>query len=72
MIANTLLREERTKKMIYDKLELVREFTSMGYKLSLDVATNLLADGYDISVLERDLDGFDIYDLIYEKELYDN
>jgi hypothetical protein len=57
---------------IYNKVEVVREFAQMGYKVPLDVAVSLMGDGYDISDLEKDLDGYDIQDLIYEKELYDN
>lgn len=58
--------------MIYDRYEVVREFAHMGYKIPLDVAVSLVSDGYDISEIDRSYDGFDIYDLIEEKELYDN
>jgi hypothetical protein len=58
--------------MTYDKYEVVKEFAQMGYKVPLDVAIDLMGDGYDISGFEKDLDGFDIQDLIDEMELYGN
>jgi hypothetical protein len=57
--------------MIYDKYEVVREFAQMGYKVPMDVAISLMGDGYDISELDRDFDGFDIQDFIDMKELYE-
>lgn len=38
----------------------------------MDVAVSLMGDGYDISSIDRDFDGFDIYDLIDEMEKYDS
>lgn len=58
--------------MIYNKYEVVREFAQMGYKVPMDVAISLMGDGYDISELDQNLDGFDIQDFIEMKELYDN
>lgn len=57
---------------IYNKYEVVREFAQMGYKVPMDVAISLMGDGYDISELDQNLDGFDIQDFIEMKELYDN
>lgn len=55
-----------------DKYEVVREFAQMGYKVPMDVAVSLMGDGYDISDLDQNFDGFDIQDFIEMKELYDN
>lgn len=57
---------------LYNKYEVVREFAQMGYKVPLDVAVSLMGDGYDISDLDQNYDGFDIEDFIDMKELYDN
>ena len=55
---------------IYNKFEVVREFAQQGYKVPMDVAVSLLGDGYDISELEQNFDGFDIQDFIEMKEFY--
>ena len=55
-----------------NKFEVVREFVAEGYLVPIDVATELLADGYDVSSFDRDLSGFSVDELIstYE-DLYE-
>lgn len=55
-----------------NKFEVVREFVSEGYLVPIDVATELLADGYDVSSFDRDLNGYSVDELIstYE-DLYE-
>ena len=55
-----------------NKFEVVREFVAEGYLVPIDVATELLADGFDVSSFDRDLSGFSVDELIstYE-DLYE-
>lgn len=55
-----------------NKYEVVREFVSEGYLMPIDVAVELMQDGYDISALDRSIEGFSVEDFIEMKELYDN
>lgn len=55
-----------------NKYEVVREFVNEGYLMPIDVAVELMQDGYDISALDRSIEGFSVEDFIEMKELYDN
>lgn len=55
-----------------NKFEVVREFVNEGYIVPIDVAVELLQDGYDVSALDRSINGFSVQDFIDMKELYDN
>lgn len=51
-----------------NKYDIVREFVSEGYLVPIDMATELLADGFDVSSFDRCLDGFSVDELISEYE----
>lgn len=51
-----------------NRFEVVREFVAEGYLVPIDVAVELMADGYDVSSFDRDLNGFSVEDMISEYE----
>jgi hypothetical protein len=55
---------------MFNKYEVVREFVNEGYLIPLDIAVNLMVEGYDVNALHRSLEGFSVEDLIDMKELY--
>lgn len=55
-----------------NKFDMVREFVAEGYLVPIDMATELLADGFDVSCFDRDLDGFSVDELITNfEDLYE-
>lgn len=47
-----------------NRFEVVREFVNEGYLVPIDVAVELMADGYDVSSFDRDLSGYSVDELI--------
>lgn len=55
-----------------NKFEVVREFVNEGYLVPIDVAVELMADGYDVSSFDRDLNGYSVEELVSKyEELYE-
>ena len=55
-----------------NKFDMVREFVAEGYLVPIDMATELLADGFDVSSFDRCLDGYSIDELISNfEDLYE-
>ena len=55
-----------------NKYEVVREFVNEGYIVPIDVAVELMAEGYDVNDFHRNINGFTVEDFLDIKELYDN
>lgn len=56
---------------MWNKFEVVREFVNEGYIVPIDVAVELMADGYNVNDFDRSLDGFSVEEIIDMKELYE-
>lgn len=55
-----------------NRFEVVREFVNEGYLVPMDVAVELMADGYDVSSFDRDLSGFSVEELVsHYEEIYE-
>lgn len=54
-----------------NRYEVVREFVNEGYLVPIDVAVELMADGYDVNEFHRSLMGFTVEDFLDMKELYE-
>lgn len=55
-----------------NKYEVVREFVNEGYLVPIDVAVQLMSEGYDVNEFHRNLNGFTVEDFLDMKELYGN
>lgn len=55
-----------------NKYEVVREFVNEGYLVPIDVAVQLMSEGYDVNEFHRSLNGFTVEDFLDMKELYGN
>lgn len=56
---------------MWNKFEVVREFVNEGYLVPIDVAVELMADGYDVNAFDRSLEGYSVEEIIDMKELYE-
>lgn len=54
------------------KFDIVREFVAEGYLVPIDMATELLADGFDVSSFDRCLDGFSVEEMAAGFEGWDD
>lgn len=55
-----------------NKYEVVREFVNEGYLVPIDVAVQLMSEGYDVNEFHRNINGFTVEDFLDMKELYGN